>query len=177
MTFVVQDLQTIKDEAKQDSALNARLDAIAGKKGKEASYLLQVYEARSHKPLGKVLVDTGDRSFRVENAVSAGGNVFVSDSQNRTLVYALQSGELRGRVFGQTVAVSGGGEKMLVENGKGIAELYNASTLQSLNHYTFPSRITHAEFVSQDKLLVLTADQTVYEFNLGQKQQAQSPTP
>jgi WD40 repeat protein len=167
ITFVVSDYGKIKEAAKQDPALAARMDAIKGKDGKAASYLIQVYEARSRKPLGNLLVDTGNLSFRVGRAVTAGDNVFVSDSENRTLVYSLKTGEQRGKVLGDLRALSADGGKMLVENDTGVADLYDAASLQSLAHYRFPSRLTHAEFASQNNLMVLTADQTFYQFDLG----------
>jgi hypothetical protein len=123
ITFVVADYDKIKEAARQDSALSARVDAIGSKQGKQASYLLQVIEARSQKPLGNVLVDTGNLSFRVENAVAAGNNVFISDSLNRTLVYALKSGDQRGKVFGNALTTTENGDRVLVENGFGNVDL------------------------------------------------------
>src|SRR5262249_3825811 len=79
LTFVVGDYDEMKEAARQDSALSARIDAIKRRRDKEDSYLLQVYEAKSRKLLGNLLVDTGNLSFRVRSAVSAGDSVFVSD--------------------------------------------------------------------------------------------------
>jgi WD40 repeat protein len=171
ITFVVGDYDAIKAAARQDPALAARMDAIKGKQGKQASYLIQVYEARSRKPLGRLLVDTGNLSFLVRAALTAGDTVLVSDSLHRTLVYSLKSGEQRGKVFGNPAAVSSAGDRMLVENGKGAADLYDTTSLQSLAHFVFPSRVARAEFIAQDKLMVLTTDQTCYQFNLTTMQQ------
>jgi len=165
-TFVVGDYEKIKEAAKHDAALSAKIDQIGSKRGKQSAYLLQVFEARSQKPLGSLLVDTGNLSFSVKNAVSAGDSVFISDSLHRTLVYGLQSGSQRGKVFGETLAVTGNGDKMLVENAPGVVDLYDSSSLRSLEHFTFPSRVSRAEFLEPDNLLVLTADQTVYQFSL-----------
>jgi Peptidase family M48 len=167
VTFIIGNYDRIRDTVKQDPALSKRLDAIGDKKGKEASYLIQVFDSRSRDPLGNVLVDTGKLSFRVENAATAGDNVFISDSLNRTLVYSLKSGNSRGSLFGKAVAVSAGGDKVLVENGPGAVDLYDATSLQSLTHFAFPARVAHAEFTGPDSLMVLTADQIVYQFTLG----------
>jgi hypothetical protein len=166
ITFVVGNYDKIKEAAKHDPALNARIEAIGNKQGKQASYLLQVYEARSQKPLGNVLVDTGNLSFRVQSAAAAGDSVFVSDSLNRTLVYSLKSGEQRGKVFGHVVAATGSGDRVLVENGKGDCQVYDASSLQALAHFSFPDRVVLAEFTDGGGLLVLTADQTVYRLQV-----------
>jgi hypothetical protein len=64
------------------------------------------------------------------------------------------------------LAVTGSGDKMLVENSPGVVDLYDSSSLRSLEHFTFPSRVSRAEFLQPDNLLVLTADQTVYQFSL-----------
>src|SRR5262249_11892198 len=78
ITFVVADYDKIKEAARHDSVLSARIDAIGNKQGKQASYLVQVFDARAHEPLGNVIVDTGNLSFYVERAVAAGGTVFVA---------------------------------------------------------------------------------------------------
>jgi hypothetical protein len=138
--------------------------------------MVEVFAARTHRSVGSVLVDTGNLSFRVLGAGAAGDTVIVSDSENRTLVYSLKSGDQLGKVFGKVVALSNDGKKMLVENGPGIADLYDATTLQATGHFTFPSRIARAEFLQPDSMSVLTADQTVYEFELEtQKQKASIP--
>jgi hypothetical protein len=57
---------------------------------------------------------------------------------------------------------------MLIGLDRGVAELYDTSTLQSLKHLGFPSRISDAAFTADgSKLMVLTADQTVYELKAG----------
>lgn len=114
----------------------------------------------------KILVDSGNLSFLVRGAVSAGDSVFVLDSKKRTLVYSLKSGEKRGEVFGSAVAVSATGERVLIENGRGVMDLYDTETMKSLKHFTFPSRIVEATFLKDDKVMVLTADENVYEVAL-----------
>jgi len=85
-------------------------------------------------------------------------------------VYELKSGNQRGKVFGSALAVTDNGDRLLVENRAGVVDLYDALTLRPLEHFAFPSRVAHAEFAGPDDLLILTADQTVYQFNLGAEQ-------
>lgn len=172
ITFIVSSYDKIKEAARENPNLNARLDAIHGREGKHDAYLLDVIEARSDKALGKVLVDTGDRSFTIRVAMAAGDNVFVSDSLNRTLVYSLASGQPKGTVLGRVAAVSKSGDRILVEGESGSADLYDTSTLISLAHYSFPMRLAYAEFADNDRIMVLTADQTVYQLSLPQQQKA-----
>jgi hypothetical protein len=91
----------------------------------------------------------------------------VGDSIDRTLVYSLKSGAQKGKILGDPRAISNDGGKMLIETGKGVADLYDIATLKVLAHFTFPSRIVHAEFTAENnKLMVLTADQSVYQVNV-----------
>ena len=171
LSFLLSDYDSIKQAAQQDPALNTKLSKI-NRQGRASLYLVEVFEARTHRPMGSVLVETGNLSFRVRGAGAAGDTVIVSDSENRTLVYSLKSREQVGKVFGKVVALSKDGKKMLVENEPGIADLYDTATLQSDEHISFPSRITRAEFMPEDHMSVLTADQTVYEFELAKKEKA-----
>jgi outer membrane protein assembly factor BamB len=139
---------------------------------KRFANLVQVLDPATGKTQGAVLVPTGEVSFILHEAVAAGDTVLVYDSQNRTQVYSLKSGEPKGKVLGKFQAISAAGDKMLVENAKGECELYDTSTLKSLAHFTFPARLVHAEFASSGDLLVLTSDQTVYALNASGRQQA-----
>ena len=160
LTFVVDDNDSIKAAAREDSGLSNRLKTISGKD----AYLIQAFEATTGNPLGNVLVDTGKLSFKVKAAHTIGDTVFVSDSNHRTLVYSLKSGEQRGKVQGRTWAASPKGDRMLVDSDRGVAELYDTASLQLLSRFVFPARISDADFaLGGSELMVLTADQTVYQ--------------
>ena len=173
VTMLVIDYDSIKAEAKEDAALDTKLKAIEGTQGKKDSYLLRVFDAQTGNDLGAVLIDTGNLSFRVRWATTIRDTVLVGDSINRTLVYSLKSGAQTGKLFGNPAAIANDGSKMLIEDNKGSADLYEASTLKSLAHFSFPTRIVHAEFTSEGKnLMVLTADQSVYQLNVGSAPEA-----
>jgi hypothetical protein len=113
--------------------------------------------------LGAVLVDTGNLSFKVHWATTTGDTVLVGDSRHRTLIYSLKTGEQRGKILGEPRAVSKAGDRVLVDTGKGEADLYDVASLQPVAHFTFPSRIIRAEFTDDGSgLFILTADQNVY---------------
>jgi len=174
ITFLIDNYDDMKAIARTDPAINARLDALSGE-GKKSANVIQVYEARAKKLIGTLLVETGNLSFRLRSAASAGDNVFVYDSLNRTLVYSLKSGKQTGKIAGKAIAVAEGGDKVLIENAGGAVDLYDASSLQVLKHFTFPSGIARAEFGPQDSLMVLTKDQTVYQIGLADQQKAAVP--
>lgn len=154
---------TAEDEAKLDPDLKKKYSALPNKRD---AILLEVLDPATGKTQGSILVDTANYSFLGESAIVAGDTVLMYDTNNRTIVYSLKSGQQAGKVLGRFRAISGAGDQMLVENEAGVAELYSTSTLQALEHYSFPARITYAEFISATKLLVLVADQTVYEISL-----------
>jgi WD40 repeat protein len=167
LTMLIADYDSIKDEAQRDRRLGARLNAIAGKVGKQDSYVLRVLDSSTGHDLGAVLVDTGNLSFRVMKANAVQDTVVVEDNINRTLIYSLKSGEQKGKVFGRMRAVSYSGNLVLIENEKGVADLYDVLSLKSVAHYSFPDRIVHAQFLTSDSaLMVVTADQAVYRLEV-----------
>jgi outer membrane protein assembly factor BamB len=164
LTLVIRDLDSIKAAAKENPSLNAALNSVQAKRD---AYLLEAFEVGTGKPLGAVLVDTGKLSFNVKWAVTMGDTVIVADSINRTLVYSLKSGQQKGKLPGYVWATSAKGDRMLVEMGRGVVDMYDTTTLQPLAHYSFPSRLSDAQF-SEDgsTFMILTADQTVYQLNI-----------
>lgn len=167
LTVIVGNYEDMKAEARGDAALSARLNALVDERRRAASYILEVREDISGKELGKLLVDTGNLSFKVRSAVTIGDIVLVLDSEQRTLVYSLKSGEHRATMFGQARAISKDATRLLVENGNGKADLYDVATLEPVIHYEFPHPVLSAEFLADgSSLLVLTNDQTIYRLKL-----------
>lgn len=152
----------VKDEVKNNPDLGQKFNAMPKK---DDVILIEVIDAVTGKTRGGVLIDTGNYSFLANRAVAAGDTVVVNDTMNRTLVYSLKTGQQTGKVLGRFKAVSDSGDQVLVENEKGVADLLSTATLQVQAHYTFPARITYAEFTSAGDLLVLTADQRVYQLD------------
>lgn len=172
LSLVTGDWDSMRAAAKEDAALNTALNSINGKRD---AYILQAFEVSTGKLLGTVLVDTGKLSFRVKWAETFGDTVLVADSLNRTLVYSLKSGQQKGKVPGYVRATTIKGDRMLVEMGHGVADLYDTGTLQPLAHYSFSSRLSDAEFTSDGSaLMVLTADQTVYQLKAAAQQESAS---
>jgi len=162
MTMLFSSYSSVKEQAKDDPVVSQRLSSMQGKESKRKVYALIVVEAKTGKRLGSVLVDTGG-AFKITSAIAEADTVVATDSNNRTLVYSLKSGDLKGKIFGKNQALSKDGKRMLVDNGRGETDLYDTATLQTLAHFAFPSRIIHAEFSDDGTgILVLTGDQMVY---------------
>ena len=164
ITMLIWDWGGIKEAAKADESISARLARL---ENKDTSYLLEAFEPKTGKILGSVLVDTGKLSFRVSGGYASGDKMFVTDATNhRTLLYSLKTGVQLGSFIGDPISASPNGDRVLVENEDGIADLYDTATLQSVKHLSFPARIVDADFAGDGSLYVLTADQNVYQFNL-----------
>jgi WD40 repeat protein len=164
ITMLIWDWGGIKEAAKEDESISARLARL---ENKDTSYLLEAFEPKTGKLLGSVLVDTGKLSFRVSAGYTAGDKMFVTDETNhRTLLYSLKTGAQQGSFIGSPVAASPNGDRVLVQNENGIADLYDTATQQSAKHFSFPSRIVDADFAGDGSLYVLTADQNVYQLNV-----------
>lgn len=168
---VFQLFSSAQGEGGRDPVLKPKLAAMANR-GDLA--MIALLDPATGGTLDGIFIDTG-RSFLIQSADAAGDTLVVNDTQNRTQVYSLKSQQQKGRVLGRCLALSVQGDRMLVENEKGVADLYDTATLTSLARYTFPSRIVHAEIPGAGgALIVLTADQTVYQLNA---EASQVPTP
>lgn len=164
MTMIYYDYDSMKLEAANDATLAAKL---ADMKDRKQAYLVQTIEARTGKKLGTFIVDTGNLSFKVRSAASAGGQVLVSDNQNRVNSYDLHTGEVRARAFGRLRAVSESGHLMLVENQEGDCTVYDTVTGAERAQLTFPTTVAAAQFNSAgDMLGVVTADQHAYKIDV-----------
>jgi WD40 repeat protein len=169
ITMLIWDWGGIKEAAKEDESINARLAKL---ENKDTSYLLEAFEPKTGKLLGSVLVDTGKLSFRVSAGYAAGDKMFVTDGTNhRTLIYSIKTGAQQGSLIGQPVAATPNGDRVLVQNESGTADLYDTATQQSVEHFNFSARIVDADFARDGSLYVLTADQNVYQLNVSKEQQ------
>jgi WD40 repeat protein len=156
--------EAARDEIKNDPALSQKLTNL---KDKAADYLVKVLDMRDGSERGKLVIETGKGSFRLEQVYSAGDWVLVADSQNRILLYSLKTGEQKGRVFGDYGTVSPNGKLLCVTNESGKLNIYDLATMHSIEQFVFTSSITLVEF-SEDgkKLIVLTSNQTAHVFDI-----------
>lgn len=156
--------EAARDEIKNDPALSQKLSNL---KDKSADYLVKVLNMRDGTELGKLVIETGKGSFRLEQVYASGDLVLVADSENRILLYSLKTGEQKGRVFGDYGTVSPNGKLLCVTNESGKLNIYDLTTMQSIEQFVFTSSVTLAEF-SEDgkKLIVLTSNQTAHVFDI-----------
>lgn len=167
VTVLVGNYEDMKAEARDDADISRKLSALADEKRRMASYIIEVLDEATGKELGKLLVDTGNLSFKVLGAQTMGDRVLIADSEHRTLVYSLKTGEQKAALFGRVRALSNDGRKMLLENENGKADLYDVGDLHIISHYEFPFQVVQASFSNDGRSLrVLTGDQTIYNLKL-----------
>lgn len=159
----------VKSEAAQaEIKADARLSRqLAGMKEKEGDYFVQIFSAPDGKELGKLLIETGKGSFRLSSIFAAGDFVIISDTENRVLIYSLETGELKGRIFGGSATISVKKKRICVENESGKLVVYDLDTLEKRDEFVFASPISMLRFTPDgEKLFVLTANQIVYVLNV-----------
>ncbi len=155
--------RSAREAIKNDANLARRLKAMGEKAG---DYLVQVLDANTGDELGSALIETGEGSFRIRNAVASGDWLAIIDSENRVQFFSLKTGELQSRVFGEKVVVSTSRSIAVVENIPGILSVVDITNGRRIEELRFPSRISHASFdKAGGKLFVLTADQRYYIFD------------
>lgn len=168
------DEDAAKDEIKNAPALKSRLAAIHDN---EHAYLLEDLDARTGKRIGMLVVDTGKGSFRIEDAYAVGDWIVIVDSDKRTLLYSLSTGERRGSFFGTRSMLSPAAGLLSIENETGQLDLYALPTLEKRTPLIFSSPISLEAFSEDGKrLFVLTANQTAYTFDAAALARPQATT-
>lgn len=149
-----------KNQINENPDLKRRLAAM---KEKEGDYYVEVMEMTTGKTTGRLLIETGKGSFRIENVFAVGDRVVVSDTENRVLVYSLTDGEQKSRIFGSHATANRQNGLLCVENEPGKVAVYDLATMQKREEFVFSSRVSWAQFSPDGgKLLVVTANQTAY---------------
>lgn len=157
------EFQGAKEEIKKNPALQSRFAAI---RDRNSSTLIDVLEMKTGEMRGQILVDTGKRSFEFTRAYSEGDWVLVGDSENRTHVYSLSTGEEKASIFGTNALLSAAANMLLIENETGQVDVYDLKSLDKRNHLTFHYAISGWAFSEDGKrLLVLSANQRAYIFD------------
>lgn len=156
--------EAARDEIKRDPALSQKVTSI---KERANDYLVKVLDMRDGSERGKLIIETGKGSFRLEQVYASGDWVLVADSENRILLYSLKTGEQKGRVFGDYATISADGKLLCVTNESGKLNIYKLATMESIEQFVFTSSVRLVEF-SEDgkKLIVLTSNQTAHVFDI-----------
>jgi WD40 repeat protein len=154
--------------AQEEAKMEPRLaEQLANMKDSKSSGLLEVVDATTGTPKGKMIVDTGKNSFRVLQVRVAGDWVALSDNHHRVMVYSLSTGELKGRLPGESAVLSLSAGLIAVDTEQGKVVIYDLPGLQKRSEISAPSAFSIAKFSSDGKqMLFITQDQTVYLFDV-----------
>lgn len=130
---------------------------------KEDDLLLEALDLETGKSKGGFLLSTGEGSFLIERVRVSGDWVVIDDSEGRTLVYALSSGQEKGKIFGDSMGVSKTGGVLCIESGPEKLALYDMASMTKLDEFAFSSAVRMVQFLNDGKrLFVLTSRQSAY---------------
>lgn len=155
-----------KTATKGDPMMAKKLAALKETKG---DYLVEVLDLKTGNSIGKLLIETGNGSFRMANVFATEDWIVVMDTNNRVSLYSIKSGELRGRVFGSIAAIAPKTHLLCVQNERGKLVIYNLETLEKRQELLFPTSLSMVRFSRDDtRLFVLTSTQIAYTFDATQ---------
>ena len=120
--------------------------------------LIEVAELSSGKPLGHILVDTGNASFIPKFICSSGDYLVFTDNQKRVVVHSLSTGQQLGRVFGVYATVTAPGKLLAVENAAGQVTIYDLPSMQKRDEIAFGGEVVYQRFTPDGKLLLVVTD-------------------
>lgn len=133
---------------------------------KKSTLYVVIFELQTGKRLQSLLLDTGKWSYSVREATLAGDRVVISDNRDRILIFDKQ-GQQKGRLFARNVRVSGSANTLCVNHPQGRMEFYDLTTLKKRDELVFPESVAIARLSADgNRMLVVTADQTVYTLDL-----------
>lgn len=143
------------------------LQGLKSSSAKRNACYLELLDPLTGRILHRALIDTGSGSFNPRDAFHSATRLFVSDNEDRTLVYTLDGKKLIGRVLGRSASVTPDGKWLLVRDGHTRIAIYDAETLTLRDRLTFSSAVTSLFFGEHGTaMLVLTADQTIIRFDV-----------
>jgi len=153
-----------KARLKEDPALAAKAKALGNK---DDDYLIEVIDCFQGKTIGTVLLETGKGSFSIQEGLSDGDWLVLTDDNNRVLAFSLADGELRYRFFGSNAAINPTKNQIVVENYPGELTFYDLVSGDSVSHLTFKEGAAFVRYsLDGGKLFVLSRDQTAYAIDV-----------
>jgi len=136
-------------------------------RGAKEDYFCELMDLRKNIPVGKLIIKTNRRSFRLEYTASSGDWVIAAASDNQVITYSLASGEEKGHFFGVRPIVSSRSGLLALENESGQIRLYDLATSKLRQQYVFSDPISFKTFSPDgQRLFVLTTNQTAYIVNV-----------
>jgi len=155
-----------KARLKENATLASQVAAV---KDTDAAGVFQVMDDRTGNVLREVVLEVPINYDGLDGINVVGDSLYLTSSDNRTMVYSMATGAQTRQVFGDVIAVDAASERVCTINRSDEAIVYDAKGLE-LGHFNMGSPIRFAAFKSSgqagektgaDHLILLTADQKV----------------
>jgi hypothetical protein len=151
-------LNSVKELLKQNPTLAAE---AAGVKDKDNGRLIDVVDRTTGKSDAQMVLELPPNFNGTGGLNRAGDLLYMTSSDNRTVVYSLATGKQLRQIFGRVVAIDPESQRVCTVNRRDEAAVYDSSG-KDLAHFRSGNTLRHASFREHGtKLILLTADQTV----------------
>jgi len=142
-------------------------------KDKGLTVCFEVTDIATGSVRARVAVDSAAAALPYSRIAATGDRVFVLESRGRLLAYSFD-GKLMGRAFARDFTLAPDGKRVAVSTAPGRLAVLEAADLAPVVELAFHSPVCLPAFQADStNLVVVTADQTVYTFDL---KTAQAPS-
>ena len=151
-------LNSVKTLLKQNETLAAEAAVV---KDKDNGRLIEVVDRMTGKTVAQMVLELPLNFNGTDGLNRAGDLLYMTSSDNRTVVYSLATGKQLRQIFGHVVAVDPESQRVCTVNRRDEAVVYDSNG-KDLAHFRSGSTLRHASFREHGtQLILLTADQTV----------------
>ena len=164
--------QTILGFALKSDFARGRVKAVptlateaAAVKSRDQGVLLQLLDNANGNILHEVIFEVPARPDGLDGVNIGGGAVYVTSTDNRTLVYSLDTGAQLRQFFGRVIAIDPSTHRVCAVNRRDEAIVYDEQGREIAN-FRMGTAVRFATFDQANHLLVLTADQRVRTMDL-----------
>src|SRR5262249_54854616 len=155
------DSDAAKTLIKNDSKLD---QLVRSMKDKDDDVLLEVLDLDTGNRLNTLIIDTGKGSFQIRDVVATRAYVAVGVTNNRTLIYSLATGQIQGRLFGDSPALYAKPDTLRVRTDRNTMALYDLPSMQlKTEHKLTRQLIAATPSADGTQMIVLTSDQSVLQ--------------
>lgn len=141
------------------------LQKVADLDNKNGAFLVEVVDAGAGNVKKSLIVEIGEDTSIRKIGVT-GDKLIVADTNNRILVYSLETGDVLWRFFGTYAVIDPKRPLIAIGNISGQLTLYNLNSGQKVDQLLFSSAIDFVRFSADgERLFVLTNNQNYYVIN------------
>jgi hypothetical protein len=136
------------------------------RRAEKDDYLCEILDAKTGNVLSPLILKTNNGSLRYLRTVATQKWAVAQAAADQIINFALPSGEEQGHFFGANPVISAMG-LLALDSSKWEVTVYDLASSEPRQQYTFAQPVVCKMFSADGKrLLVFTADQTVYLFDV-----------